>query len=442
MRQRTFRVVGTLGILAALQLAGCGGGGGGGGGSTPADPPATDPPTSYQLFASAMFTPGYTKTYPFTGTDNLSPPDSYTGTLTTTTQAQSTFNGQPAIPVQSLIVLQNALTGVATSVTETDYYSTDPANLMLLGMTDSGGYSAVLAGGNTIPQTAVPPASGAIGTYTDASTGNATTEGWQLLSAGAGLADFTVTGNTLNGSAFVSSTRITHAIDTHGDWQSAASATLQYANGLAITLTGTAGTAGPAYALLAPGQLVSGYAKSYTLTGKDSAGNNYTGTLTTTTLMQTTFNGQPAIPVQDVVTLHNTSPNATPATLTMSETDYYAAGTATALLIGITDWHGETWTAAPAAVAPIPQSAAAPASGEIGLYTNSTGETMTLAWQLTAGSPSGVADFMIVSTAQNGSAFVASSQLTRAIDPQGAWQSAGSLAIKYSSGLLYDLTAQ
>ncbi|MDA8095705.1 MAG: hypothetical protein M0T84_17715 [Betaproteobacteria bacterium] len=445
MRQHAFRVMGMMGILAALQLAGCGGGGGGG--STPADPPAADPPTAYQLFGAAVLAPGYTKTYPFTGTDNLNIGDAYTGTLTTTTQAQGQFNGQPAIPMQNLIILQNAVTGVATSMTETDYYSTDPANLMLLGMTDSGDYSAILqAAGNTIPQTAVPPASGTIGTYTDASTGNATTEAWQLSSAGNGLADFTLTGNTQNGSTFVSSTQITHAINTQGDWQSAATAVLKYANNLTINLTGTAGTTGVGpYALLAPGQLVPGYTEAYTIsTGKDSAGNTYTGTLTTTTLTQTTFGGQSVIPVQDVMTLHNTSPNATPATVTMSETDYYAAGTASVMLLGLTDWHGVTWTAAPStAIAAIPPSATAPASGEIGLYTDaSTGETMTLAWQLTTGSPSGVADFMIVSTAQNGSSFVASSQITRAIDTQGAWQPAGSVAIKYSNGLIYDLTLQ
>ena len=61
----------------------------------PSDVP-TDPTTVFQTFPTGYFTPGYTETTNYTGTDTAG--GTYTATMSEQTQPESSYLDLPAIP--------------------------------------------------------------------------------------------------------------------------------------------------------------------------------------------------------------------------------------------------------------------------------------------------------------------------------------------------------
>ncbi len=157
-----------IALIGIVLLSACGSGGGGGGGSssstsTPA-PTSTDTNLAFQLFPAGFFSNGYTETYQLSGSDTAG--GTYTATLSATTQAQTTFNSQPAIPVQSVVKITNTQTGAFVTGTSIGYHSTDSGSWMYLGFTDnttSTTYTAVSL--NVVPQSAKIGDIGVVGTY-------------------------------------------------------------------------------------------------------------------------------------------------------------------------------------------------------------------------------------------------------------------------------------
>ena len=220
-----------------ILLSACGGGGGGGSSSAPAPTPtATNIP--FQLFPTGILTTGYTQTYQLTGTDNQG--GTYTATFTNATQAQSTYDGQPAIPVQQVLVITNTKTNASVTSTADVYLTTSIANLMLLGSTDSAGYIFTPVSMTVIPQTGMIGQQGAIGTYSGSGSaaGYTDTESWQLTNANNGLANLVLYDSVYSGPNFIVSTKSTYVIDQQGNRQSLTEV-LNYANGLVMTFSGS-----------------------------------------------------------------------------------------------------------------------------------------------------------------------------------------------------------
>ena len=149
---------------------------------------------TFQLFPSGHFSDGHTETYQLSGSDTAG--GTYTATLSQTTQAQTTFNGQQAIPVQLIIDVKDGKTGtpIIVSRTSTGYFTTDNGNRKYLGYIDSTGATFIGAPISSIPQIATSGFSGALGSYASSSTG--VTIIWQLTDANNGLADLAVSWTT------------------------------------------------------------------------------------------------------------------------------------------------------------------------------------------------------------------------------------------------------
>lgn len=148
---------------------------------------------TFQLFPTGHFSNGYTETYQLSGSDTAG--GTYTATLLQTTQAQATFNGQQAIPVQLIIEVKDGKTGTPiVSRTSTGYFSTDSGSRMYLGYVDSTGVTYTGASISVIPQSATIGLSGALGSYASSSTG--VTIMWQLTAANNGLANLAVSWTT------------------------------------------------------------------------------------------------------------------------------------------------------------------------------------------------------------------------------------------------------
>jgi len=223
--------------IMVVLLSACGSGGGGGGGSstsTPAPTP-TDTNLAFQSFPAGYFSSGYTETYQVTGSDTAG--GTYTATLSSTTLAPTTFNGQPAIPVQKLVKITNTQTGAFVSGTGTDYFSTDSGSRMLLGYTDdSAEVTKIGLTMNIIPQSATIDDVGVIGSYTGGGETDQIT--WQLTNANNGLANLVVNETTTISGSLDSSEEDSYVIDQSGNRKSL-TVKIYYADtGIIITLSG------------------------------------------------------------------------------------------------------------------------------------------------------------------------------------------------------------
>lgn len=220
-----------------LVLTACGGGGGGGGSSTTAPTPT---PTNipFQAFPTGFFTQGNTQTFQLSGSDNQG--GTYTATFTDTTQAQTTYASQPAIPVQGVVAITNTKTNASFTVTGVDYYTTDINNLMYLGFTDSTSAVFTPVSMSIIPKTAMIGQQGDIGTYSGSGTaaGETDTYTWQLTNANNGLANLIIFDTEMSGSTFVSSTKISYTIDQQGIRHSV-TIVITDSSGLILTLSGS-----------------------------------------------------------------------------------------------------------------------------------------------------------------------------------------------------------
>jgi hypothetical protein len=137
-------------------LAACGGGSTSNNGDTP-----TSTSIDFSLFPPAFFT-SYNESANLTGSDIKGV--SYTGTTTDTLQTQTTFLGDPAIPVEGVIDFNgnNGSFGTATLIS---HFSTDPNDRRFLGV--SGDVITASATTSAIPLTANIGDSGVMGTYID-----------------------------------------------------------------------------------------------------------------------------------------------------------------------------------------------------------------------------------------------------------------------------------
>ncbi|PCJ83691.1 MAG: hypothetical protein COA54_15050 [Thiotrichaceae bacterium] len=165
-------------LLAVIAIQGCSSGGG------DSAPPPTAPDTVFQLFPSNAFTTGSTDTINYTGTDTKG--GVWNGTISSQVQSQSTFLGQPAIPVLTQLQLTNTANGAIISNIGTVYYTTTASDRRYLGYSDASS-TTVSANTSTIPQTAKIGSFGVIGTYTD-NAGAVDAQSWRLDDAGGGRA--------------------------------------------------------------------------------------------------------------------------------------------------------------------------------------------------------------------------------------------------------------
>src|SRR3989344_963773 len=225
-------------FIGLVLLGACGSGGGGGGDSSSTSTPAptpTDTNLAFQLFPAGFFSSGYTETYQLSGSDTVG--GTYTATLSATTQSQTTFNGQPAIPVQSLVKITNTQTGAFVTGTSIGYHSTDSGSRMYLGFTDNTTnttYTAVSL--NVIPQSAKIGDSGVVGTYSGG--GETDQISWQLTNANSGLANL-VTNNTTTISGNLQwSEEHSYVIDQSGNRKSLTVKIYYADSGITITLSG------------------------------------------------------------------------------------------------------------------------------------------------------------------------------------------------------------
>jgi hypothetical protein len=223
--------------IVVVLLSACGSGGGGGAGSSTSAPASTptDANLAFQIFPAGAFSSGYTETYQLSGSDTVG--GTYTATLSATTQPQTTFNGQPAIPVQSLVKITNNQTGAFVTGTSIGYYSTDSGSRMYLGFTDNTTnttYTAVSL--NVIPQSAKIGDSGVVGTYSGG--GETDQISWQLTNANNGLANL-VTNNTTTISGNLQwSGEHSYVIDQSGNRKSLTIKIFYADSGITVTLSG------------------------------------------------------------------------------------------------------------------------------------------------------------------------------------------------------------
>jgi len=168
-------------LFALILIQGCGGGDNAT--YVPSDVP-TDPDILFQLFETGYFTEGYTVTTNYTGSDTSG--GNYTGTYSKQTLAESTFLGQPAIPILSELQITNTTTGASASAVGTEYFTPLATDRHYLGY--SGDTTTVSATTSAIPQTAKIGDFGDVGTYTD-NAGYIDVQTWRLDDGGNGTAD-------------------------------------------------------------------------------------------------------------------------------------------------------------------------------------------------------------------------------------------------------------
>lgn len=181
----------------------------------------------------------------------------------------------------------------------------------------------------------------------------------------------------------------------------------------------------------------SGYTKTFHLSGSDTAGGTYTATASTAIQPQTLYNGQPAIPVQIVVTITNTK---TSGFGTVTGVGYYSANITSLMNLGYSDSIGNIYTATSLNV--IPQTAMIGASGVIGTYSGSgtaAGKTLTASWQLTNAN-NGLANYIVTESFYIGSTLDSSGQSTIVIDQQGNPQSMTMVVYLASNGVTMTLS--
>lgn len=195
--------------LLTFLLVACGGGGGGG---TPVTP--TDPNTVFSLFPSGFFNAGYSDVVNYTGTDTLG--GTHIATFSTQTQAQTTFLGEPAIPVIGQLQLTNTANNAVISNIGTVYWSTSATDRHRLGYSDST-TTTVSATTTAIPQTAMINDFGVTGTYID-NAGEVGTDSWRLDDGGSGRAEMVNLSTTRDQFGdLISSSTTTTLIDTSGN---------------------------------------------------------------------------------------------------------------------------------------------------------------------------------------------------------------------------------
>jgi hypothetical protein len=120
-----------------------------------------------------------------------------------------------------------------------------------------------------------------------------------------------------------------------------------------------------------------GYTESYQLTGSDTGGGKYTGSLLLQTQVEDTFDGAPAIPMQFLLEFTETQTNAF---LSTSGFSYYSTDPSDRRLIG--ESFDDGTISMPTSTSAFPATATIGDFGTIGSYSSSDGTTSSAAWRL------------------------------------------------------------
>lgn len=212
-------------LFALILIQGCSSGGDS---TTP-----TSLTTDFHLFPIGTFSAGYTDTRNLTGTDTAG--GIYTGSLSSQTQAQSTFLGQAAVPILIQLQLTNTANGAFTSSITTGYYSTSATDRHYLGLSDST-QTTVSAVTSAIPLTATIGTFGVIGTYTF-NTGDVVEQSWRLDDGGNGLAKRVLLSTFKDQyNQVVFSSTVTSTIDTSGNFITTKLVYYYPSTGISVTL--------------------------------------------------------------------------------------------------------------------------------------------------------------------------------------------------------------
>jgi hypothetical protein len=124
------------------------------------------------------------------------------------------------------------------------------------------------------------------------------------------------------------------------------------------------------------------YREAYSFAGSDTAGGTYTGDISIQTGAQTTFNGTPAIPVSAIFNITNTQ---TSVFDTETVTIYFSTDLNDLRFLGSESVTLGIVSTAISTTA-IPKTARIGDFGNVGTYTDSTGDTDVETWQITDGS--------------------------------------------------------
>jgi|GEM_PF-2815993 len=297
--------------LMALVLTGCGGGGGGE--STPA---SNSNATTYNVSKYTSLTTGASLSYNLTGTDTAGA--TYTGAIRTTVVGPTTFNGSNVIEKDTLVILTKTGVGVVLSTTEKAYYNADGT---LSEIVFSDGVIATPTNAFVFPTTVQAGYDGVRGlSY---SNGFDLTSTYQVANGSNGNANVTVTTTTNSVLSEVDTLTVTAA----GDVPTITEVINDFpSTGVTLTLNGTEspsfGTNTTVYDVSKYTSLTTGASLSFTFTGTDTASGTYTGSLETTVVGPTTFNGSNVIEKDTLVIVTKTGVGVV---LSTTEKAYYNA---------------------------------------------------------------------------------------------------------------------
>jgi len=219
-------------ILCVLLLSACGGGGGASTNTNNGAGTPTGTSIDFNIFPPGFFT-SYNVSANLSGSDIRG--GTYTGTTADALQIQTTFLGDPALPVQGVIsfTISNGGFGTATLFS---YFSTAANDRRFLGV--SGDVTTVSANTSAIPLTAKIGNSGVMGNYMD-NAGFNTSVTWRLDDGFNGRANLMITNVTTDASGAIDNTmQTTYLIEPDGSRVSVKYVTTNLNVSNVVTLTG------------------------------------------------------------------------------------------------------------------------------------------------------------------------------------------------------------
>lgn len=165
-------------IVIVMAITACGGGG--------SNSEPTDPDTVFRTSTAGSVTAGRSETTNCTGSDTAG--GVFTAVIAQQTQAQTTFLGEPAIPIVTQLQLTNTASGGFVSTIGTSYFSPSEVDRRYLGYSNNSS-TTVAATTSPLPQTVKIGDFGNTGTYTD-NAGDVEVQSWRVDDGGSGKAIF------------------------------------------------------------------------------------------------------------------------------------------------------------------------------------------------------------------------------------------------------------
>ncbi len=133
------------------------------------------------------------------------------------------------------------------------------------------------------------------------------------------------------------------------------------------------------FMLFSDDAFIEGYHKSFLLAGSDNTGHNYTLSISNQVGSRTTFNGEQAIPVHQIIVLTDTGTNQF---ITISQTGYYSDSVSNRKLLGtINDTYNTISLASTASI--LPQVVEIGDLGTVGTYIADDGSSFDQTWRIT-----------------------------------------------------------